>query len=256
MMIDDLDQVMSVVVDLAANTHPDKMKMLAKRISEIPSVDSAGQLDNWATNERLRKRLKDLIDAWRDVQLSSSEIGCLVTGATFGYQRAIDSAKYELVWTGPSTAIVPTRKTAQVLLEVISSAEKTLFITSFVAYKVESILDAIREAIARDVKVELLLESSKEHGGSIDYDVVQAMRDELPGAKIYTWTVKEGDFEGGKVHAKVAVADGCKCFLTSANLTGHAMEKNMEAGILCVDGPLPKRLHDHLLALVTAGVIE
>ena len=34
------------------------------------------------------------------------------------------------------------------------------------------------------------------------------------------------------------------------------MENSMEAGILCVDGPLPKRLHDHLLALVTAGVIE
>jgi len=256
MIIDDLAKIMSVVVDLAANTHPGKMRRLAMRIFEIPNVGSAGRLDNWATSERLRKGLKDLVDAWREVQLSSSELSCLIMGTTFGYREAIDSEEYELVWTGPSTAIVPTRKTAQVLLEVISSAEKTLFITSFVAYKVESILDAIREAIARDVKVELLLESSKEHGGSIDYDVVQAMRDELPGAKIYTWTVKEGDFEGGKVHAKVAVADGCKCFLTSANLTGHAMEKNMEAGMVITGGGIPRNMMEHLNALVTTGFVS
>jgi phosphatidylserine/phosphatidylglycerophosphate/cardiolipin synthase-like enzyme len=31
---------------------------------------------------------------------------------------------------------------------------------------------------------------------------------------------------------KVAVADGSICFITSANLTGYAMEKNMEMGVL------------------------
>lgn len=255
-MIDNVENVVSVVVDLAANTHPDKMRKLAKRISEISDVESAGQLDNWATNERLRKGLKQLIEAWREAPMSPAELGSLVIGASAGHQQATESAKYELVWTGPSTAMVPTRKTAQVLLEVISSAQEDLFITSFVAYKIEPIIDAITAAIDRGVKVRLLLESSKEHGGSIKQDVVKAMRKALPGAEIYTWRKKEGEFEGGKVHAKVAVADGRRCFLTSANLTGHAMEKSMEAGVVCVDGPLPKQLRDHLLALVTSRVIE
>ena len=204
------------MVDLAANTHPDKMQRLAKRISEIPNVDSAGSLDNWATNERLRQGLKQLVEDWREVPMSPAELGCLVIGASAGHQKATESAKYELVWTGPSTAIVPTRKTAQVLLEIISSAHDDLFITSFVAYKVEPIIDEITAAIERGVKVRLLLESSKEHGGSINQDVVKAMRNALPGAKIYTWQKKEGEFAGGKVHAKVAVADGRRCFLTSA----------------------------------------
>jgi len=31
---------------------------------------------------------------------------------------------------------------------------------------------------------------------------------------------------------QVAVADGEVCFITSANLIGHAMEQNMEDGVL------------------------
>ncbi len=34
------------------------------------------------------------------------------------------------------------------------------------------------------------------------------------------------------IRAKVAVADDEVCFITSANLTGHAMEQNMEVGVL------------------------
>ena len=64
------------------------------------------------------------------------------------------------------------------------------------------------------------------------------------------------DFIDGKVHAKVAVADGCECFLSSANLTGHAMEKNMEAGILITGGGIPRNLHEHLDALVTTGIVS
>ena len=38
---------------------------------------------------------------------------------------------------------------------------------------------------------------------------------------------------------KVAVADGNTCFITSANLTGYAMERNMEAGVLISGGTFP-----------------
>ena len=57
-------------------------------------------------------------------------------------------------------------------------------------------------------------------------------------------------------HAKVAVADGRMCFVTSANLTGYAMEKNMEAGVLVTGGGIPERLHAHLLSLISGKVIH
>lgn len=43
--------------------------------------------------------------------------------------------------------------------------------------------------------------------------------------------------------------------LSSANLTGHAMEKNMEAGILIRGGTIPEKLHKHLDALVTTKTL-
>jgi hypothetical protein len=46
------------------------------------------------------------------------------------------------------------------------------------------------------------------------------------------------------------VVDGARAFITSANLTGHALEKNMEVGVLINGGPVPKTLGDHLQALI------
>jgi phosphatidylserine/phosphatidylglycerophosphate/cardiolipin synthase-like enzyme len=63
-------------------------------------------------------------------------------------------------------------------------------------------------------------------------------------------------FTNGRVHAKVAVADGSTAFLTSANLTGHALEKNMEAGILINGGHVPANLQSHLRSLIETRVIR
>ena len=50
----------------------------------------------------------------------------------------------------------------------------------------------------------------------------------------------------GTLHAKVAIADRNKAFLTSANLTGHALNKNIEAGLLFTDGVIPNEIFSHI----------
>jgi hypothetical protein len=98
--------------------------------------------------------------------------------------------------------------------------------------------------------VSMLLELSQEHGGSLDFDVIGKMRTLVSGAQLYAWRDKTEPFSEGRVHAKVAVADGRVCFITSANLTGYAMDRNMEAGVLITGGHIPRLLNDHLQALV------
>jgi len=39
------------------------------------------------------------------------------------------------------------------------------------------------------------------------------------------------------LHAKAAVADDYLAFVTSANLTGHALSENIELGVLLRGGP-------------------
>jgi len=82
------------------------------------------------------------------------------------------------------------------------------------------------------------------------------MRALVPSALLFTWDEKVGTFSNGRVHAKVAVADGDDAFLTSANLTGHALEKNMEAGVTIRGGPIPADLRSHLLALIETKIVN
>ena len=102
----------------------------------------------------------------------------------------------------------------------------------------------------------MLLELSHEQGGSISFDAIGKMRSLVSSAKLYAWMDKAEVFSDGSVHAKVAVADGQVCFITSANLTGHAMEKNMEAGVLITGGTIPRLLNDHLKSLVDIKLVS
>ena len=160
------------------------------------------------------------------------------------------------MWTGPSSELVATRKTEQALLQVINAAQDKLFLTSFVAYDVPSIMATLAKAADRGVALSMLLESTEEHGGGVSIDGIARMREAIPSARVYFWQEKGEDFAGGKVHAKVAVCDEELCFISSANLTGHAMEKNMEAGVLIRGGYLPMTLHRHLEALVTINILQ
>lgn len=85
------------------------------------------------------------------------------------------------------------------------------------------------------------------------------MKSILPSIDVYVWSSNRKSLPGqlsGAVHAKCAIADGELAFITSANLTSAAMERNMELGVLVKGGELPIELHRHLEALISTKVIE
>jgi phosphatidylserine/phosphatidylglycerophosphate/cardiolipin synthase-like enzyme len=90
----------------------------------------------------------------------------------------------------------------------------------------------------------------------LNFDSMAKVRSAIPAAEFYTWNGENPGFDkAGSVHAKCAVADGDVAFITSANLTGAAMERNMELGTLIRGGHLPHQLQSHLQALVTTGKV-
>jgi len=178
----------------------------------------------------------------------------LAASQVFDYLSRREST--ELVWTGPTTPFVSARRTEQVLLQVINAAKQNLFVTSFVAYDVSTIVKALNEASERGVSISMLLESSQGHGGSVSFDVIGRMQTLVPSAKLYAWRNRVAPFVDGRVHAKVVVADSETCFITSANLTGYAMEQNLEAGVLITGGQLPRQLQEHLQALVDTKTVS
>jgi cardiolipin synthase len=171
------------------------------------------------------------------------------------HTRMTDQQTTELVWTGPRTPFVSPRRTEQALLEVINGATWSLFLTSYVAYDIANVVRALNDATERGVQVHMLLERPRSDGGAISFDAMGRLRQAVLGAHFFTWEDAGNAAAGGSVHAKVAVADDETCFITSANLTGSAMERNMEAGVLIRGGELPRLLGSHLRALVETKIV-
>lgn len=249
-------QLLDAVADLVALVPPSKIEAVVSRLQGALPSDGTRDLQQVVGTPAARGALESLMTAWQNTDLPGDVVAGMLLGAAHTRQRAKRDSSVELVWTGPMTPFVATRRTEQVLLDLIGKAKRELFIVSFVAYDVPSVIGAINAATDRGVDTRVLVEASLTQGGSLLVDPVSTMRSAVPSAKLYVWTDRPQPFTDGRVHAKVAVADDTAAFLTSANLTGHALEKNMEAGVLLTGGHIPSSLRDHLHALIETKVIR
>jgi phosphatidylserine/phosphatidylglycerophosphate/cardiolipin synthase-like enzyme len=251
-----MDELLDAIAALVSLISPEKVQAVAARVRRTEASKAATVLPSVVGTPVASYAVGQLAAAWLNTKVGSDELALMLIAASHVYAKVASEQSTELVWTGPTTPFVSARRTEQALLQVINSAEQTLFITSFVAYDVSTIVKALNAANDRGVIISILLELSQDHGGSITFDAMGKMRTLVPTARLYAWHDKVDPFTGGRVHAKVAVADGRICFITSANLTGHAMEKNMEAGVLISDGKLPKLLYEHLRCLVDTKIVS
>jgi len=253
-----MNDIWKIIATIGIELHPDRVKAGATKIATLSSVDDFDKARSSFGPAASKTLVNNLDLAWRnESKLSPLEIAAALRGASVAAAIMEKQETVEMVWTGPLTGIVASRHTEQVLHEVINSAKSKLFIVSFVAYDIEPVIKALQEAINRKVTIDILLESSKNHGGKVDIDSAKSFKKKIPLANLYAWNseLKSPEKWKGAVHAKCAVADGKLAFITSANLTMAAMEKNMELGVLIREGDLPKQLEKHLNALVDTNII-
>jgi cardiolipin synthase len=251
-----MDDLLDAIAALVSLVSPEKVKAVAARVRRTEASKAASTLPSVVGTPVASTVVERLATAWQKTEVGSDELASMLLSASHVYTKVASEQTTELVWTGPTTASESPRRTEQALLQVINSAEQSLFITSFVAYDVSTIVKALNEATNRGVAISMLLELSQDHGGSITFDAIGKMRTLVPTANLYAWREKADQFSDGSVHAKVAVADSRLCFITSANLTGHAMDKNMEAGVLITGGEIPRQLNNLLETLRTSLIIR
>lgn len=251
-----MELMLIAATDLVALLSPSRIEALADRVRSLMPAETERSLHQLVTTPAARSALDRLLTTWDKAAISGDVLAGILVGAAYARQQARRESSVELVWTGPTTPFVATRRTEQVLLDLIRHAQFDVFLVSFVAYDVSTVIDVLNVASARAVELRILLETSTSHGGSLSVDPIATMRSCVPSAALYVWTDRPAPFTEGRVHAKVAVADGTTAFLTSANLTGHAFEKNMEAGVVISGGHVPTDLRAHLHALIELKVIR
>lgn len=207
-----------------------------------------------------RERARALIAARDNASAENSAVG-LALAAARDRERAARSQQVSVVWTGPETSAVPTRRTEQALLELIAATRERLIVVSFAVYKVPEVASALVVCAQRGCEVAVVVESESESEGKVKFDMAQALGSEVARhATLYTWP-REGrpDVGNGRLaslHAKCAVADGERLLISSANFTEYAFTKNIELGLLVEGGDVPRRVQMHLESLISDRLLR
>jgi phosphatidylserine/phosphatidylglycerophosphate/cardiolipin synthase-like enzyme len=207
-----------------------------------------------------RQAVVDLVTLWEieGQGITGESIAAALLSAQYCIQKNQRELSLEIVWTGPEGSGIPVRRTEQVLLQLIQEAQQELIIVSFAIYKVPELTNALIQSLDRGVQLKLIAETSDDNKVpfGIEAGLGQAVAER---AQVYQWdkSQRPRDESGryGSLHAKVAIADRRKLFITSANLTGYALSLNMEMGLLVHNQELADQVTTHIEKLIESKVL-
>jgi phosphatidylserine/phosphatidylglycerophosphate/cardiolipin synthase-like enzyme len=168
-----------------------------------------------------------------------SDIALLLRLALTVDSRArAEACAVEVAATHPR--LVPrTRTTGGVARDIIRAAHARLLVVGYSATTdpkltglASQTLKALAAAAARGVEVTAVLHRQESNWRALQ----RAWPDVRTRATLYTWPEQSGD-EKASLHAKVLVADRIDALVTSANLTYHGFQGNVEMGVRITGRP-------------------
>lgn len=174
----------------------------------------------------------------------------------------------DLVWSGPEVAGLHARGTRDVYAEIIAGAERTLWVSTYAFYDGPKAFASIaRRMVERpDLEVTLLLNVQRARGDTSATDsIVRRFTDRFWGGDwrgerrprvYYDPRSIEPDRPDGVLHAKAVVADDEAVFVTSANLTEAALDRNIELGLYFHDRALAESVSSHFRALIERKLLH
>ncbi len=174
----------------------------------------------------------------------------------------------ELVWTGPETGPAHSRDTAVVLEELFAAAKRSVLVSTFVVQQGATVfaplVDRMDQVPSLSVRIVLHIgravgdtsaesELLREFGDRFARQWTAARRPEIyydprglqpDGALRATW------------HAKCVIVDDERSFVTSANFTEWAQQRNVEAGVLITSRNFAAQLRHQFDSLVAAKLVR
>ena len=174
----------------------------------------------------------------------------------------------ELVWTGPESSVAQSRDTAVVVAELFRSAVKSVTVSTFVVHQIETVFKPLAERMEAvpDLRVQIFLHIGRgDHDGRLDSEIVREYADNLrrrwPGARLPLVyhdprALMAKPEERATWHAKVVLVDDEVAFVTSANFTEWAQQRNVEAGVLVRNRAFTSQLRQQFDGLVQSRAVH
>lgn len=150
----------------------------------------------------------------------------------------------DLVWTGPEAAVSHTRDTSVVVEELFANAQRQVLVSSFVVHQGAEIFKplATRMAQVPELRVRLFLHVGRDwkdtrEDSELLREFAARFNEQWPWPQrpeVYydPRTVSADSAERATWHAKCVLVDDDLAFVTSANFTEWAQQRNIEAGVL------------------------
>ncbi|MCK4412559.1 MAG: DISARM system phospholipase D-like protein DrmC [Candidatus Eisenbacteria sp.] len=181
---------------------------------------------------------------------------------------ALAAPRPDLVWSGPEVPGVPARDTRRVYDELLGSAERSVWVSSYAYFDGPRAFKTLARRMDERpaLSVTLLLNIQRRRGDSTTAeDLVRRFAERFwsrdwPGKVrpqvFYDPRSLEPEGPGGVLHAKAVVADEEVVFVTSANLTEAALDRNIEAGLLVRDRALAGSMVSHFRGLIEGQILS
>ena len=177
-----------------------------------------------------------------------------------------DAPTPDLVWSGLETRGLHARRTRGVFDSLLGGAKESLLVTTFAFFDGPVAFRRLSERMDQnpELTTTLLLNIQRDRDdrtSSADSLVRRFTNrfwnEEWPGVRrpkvFYDPRSLEPGAPAGVLHAKVVVADSLSVFVTSANLTEAALDRNIEIGLLARDRALAASVTGHFDALIHDG---
>ena len=186
-----------------------------------------------------------------------------------GVEAAISRAvRPDLVWSGPEVPGLHARDTRRVYEELLGSAERSILASTYAFFDGPKAFNVLARRMDErtDLRVTLLLNIQRKWGDTTAADhLARRFADRFwdadwPGASrpnvFYDPRALDIDGPAGVLHAKAVVVDDEAVFVTSANLTEAALDRNIEMGLLVRDAALAASVSSHFRGLIDRGLLR
>ena len=180
--------------------------------------------------------------------------------------------RIELVWSPSALDQVDCRDTSVVVQELFRQAARSVLIVTYVfdqGVKAEAIFGELAERMDADPKlaVRVIANVKRDHGddtpaATLERAFAKRLREKVwPGLRLPEVffdprSLALDEHEHAVLHAKCVVVDSRLTFLTSANFTEAAQQRNIEAGLLVDDVRLAERVTLQFDRLIDAGLLK
>lgn len=185
-------------------------------------------------------------------------------------ERTLRSGDHvELVWSGPELAGAVSRDTAVVVRELFSCARQTVLVSGYAVYQGRLVFATLAENMdARpELRTRMFVNVHREaRDERSDAELTREFADrfrerEWPGRRLpeVFYDPRSLSREPGPracLHAKCVVVDSAAAFVTSANFTEAAQERNIEAGVLVRSPAFAQALSAQFEGLLHAGALR